>query len=42
MKDIWAYDPDICDGDYCPLDCTYCPKRHLVEEKRAEEEDDDA
>ena len=21
---LWAYDPDICDGDYCPMDCDRC------------------
>lgn len=25
---LWAYDPDICDGDYCPCDCTYCRKAY--------------
>jgi len=39
MKDIWAYDPDICDGDYCPMNCDICPKRELVLEKQ--EDDDD-
>lgn len=39
-RDVWAYDPEICDGDYCPMNCDYCPKRHLVEDKLAEEEDD--
>ena len=28
----WAYDPDKCDGDFCPGECDICPKR---------EEDDD-
>jgi hypothetical protein len=23
----WAYDPDICDGVFCPRDCDDCPKR---------------
>jgi L-lysine 2,3-aminomutase len=36
------YDPDICDGDYCPMNCDYCPKRHLVEEKEAENDADDS
>lgn len=22
----WAYDPDKCDGDFCPGDCDDCPK----------------
>lgn len=25
-RDIWAYDPDICDGDFCPMNCDHCPK----------------
>ena len=25
-RDIWAYTPEICDGDYCPKDCDKCPK----------------
>lgn len=20
----WAYDPEKCDGDYCPGDCDFC------------------
>lgn len=20
----WAYEPEICDGDFCPGDCDYC------------------
>ncbi len=23
---LWAYDPDKCDGDFCPLDCDNCIK----------------
>ena len=42
MSDLWAYDPDICDGDLCVMDCDRCPKRHQVEEKRAEEEENDS
>lgn len=38
MKDIWAYNPDVCDGDFCPMDCDYCPKRHIIEEMEAEAE----
>ena len=22
----WAYDPDKCDGEYCPGDCDFCDK----------------
>jgi len=37
MSDLWAYRPEVCDGDICPMNCDYCPKRHPTEE----EEDDD-
>ena len=37
MSDLWKYDPDICDGDFCPMDCDRCPKADREEE---EEEDD--
>lgn len=23
---LWAYDPEICDGDFCPGDCDLCAK----------------
>ena len=36
MSDLFAYDPDICDGDFCPCDCDKCPKCW-----EDEEEDDD-
>lgn len=29
---MWAYDPDICDGDYCPMNCDYCHKSYDREE----------
>lgn len=28
----WAYDPEKCDGDFCPGDCDICSK--------ADDEDD--
>ena len=40
-RDIWAYDPDICDGDFCPLNCDHCPKADLVMEKQEAEEPSD-
>ena len=24
MSDLWLYTPEICDGDYCPMDCNKC------------------
>ena len=23
---LFAYDPDRCDGDFCPCDCQFCSK----------------
>lgn len=37
MTDIWAYNPGICDGDFCPLNCDICPKRDDAMEANAEE-----
>lgn len=34
--ELWAYDPDRCDGDYCPMNCDICRKAE------PEEEDEDA
>lgn len=31
MSDLWAYNPDVCDGDICYQDCTHCPKREKAE-----------
>ena len=25
MSDLHRYDPDVCDGDFCPMDCDRCP-----------------
>lgn len=38
-RDMWAYDPEICDGDYCPMNCDNCQKTNKALEKQAEEED---
>lgn len=35
-RDIWAYNPDVCEGDLCVMDCDHC---HKAEE--AQEADDD-
>lgn len=24
----WSYEPEKCDGDFCPCDCDVCPKAH--------------
>ena len=36
-RDIYLYDPDICDGDLCVMNCDNCPKSELVKEKQAAE-----
>ena len=41
MKDIWAYNPDVCDGDFCPMDCDYCPKREKAAGYADEGEEDE-
>lgn len=39
MSDLWAYNPDVCDGDYCPMNCDHCYKRDEAESNREEDED---
>lgn len=26
MSDLWAYNPSVCDGGYCPCNCDSCQK----------------
>ena len=35
---LWYYNPDICDGDFCPNNCDNCYKRY---QETTEEEDED-
>ena len=30
-RDMWAYNPDVCDGDFCPMNCDHCPKADEAE-----------
>lgn len=40
MKDIWAYNPDVCDGGPCVLDCDFCSRREeALEAAEAEAEE---
>lgn len=39
MKNVYLYRPEICDGDYCPMDCDKCPKAEKILET---EENEDA
>ena len=32
----WAYEPDKCDGDYCPGDCDKCRKQAEQEDAKNE------
>lgn len=40
MKNVYLYVPEICDGDYCPLDCDRCQKADKILEMMEEENDD--
>lgn len=39
MKNVWAYNPEVCDGDFCPMDCDHCRKldEALGEEEKLED-----
>jgi len=41
MSDLYLYNPDICDGDLCVMDCDRCPKRHIIEDLEADRLEDD-
>ena len=41
MSDLWAYVPEICDGDFCPYNCEHCYKRDKAEEYMMEAEEDE-
>ena len=40
-RDIWAYNPDVCDGDYCPMNCDHCPKREDAQRANGDFDDDE-
>ena len=40
MSDLWAYNPDKCDGDICYMDCDCCPKSVLDDDEEVEDADD--
>lgn len=33
---MWMYDPDFCEGHFCPKDCDGCPWADEVLEKEGE------
>ena len=43
-RDIWLYDPEICDGDLCIQNCDHCPKADKVMDKviQKQEESNDS
>lgn len=30
---IWRYNPEYCDGDYCPQDCDNCERGEWEEDE---------
>jgi len=41
MSELWAYNPDVCDGDFCPRHCENCPKMEKATGIYHIEEDED-
>ena len=39
MSGLWAYEPEKCDGDFCPMNCDICGKKY--DDLEGEEEEDD-
>lgn len=37
MNDLYLYDPEICDGDLCWMNCDNCPKRDAAIEAANEQ-----
>jgi len=40
MSDLWAYEPEKCDGDICFNNCDHCPKSDPGYGKDDEDEED--
>lgn len=44
MSDLYLYNPEVCDGDFCPMNCEHCYKRdralEAAEAQDGEEEDE--
>lgn len=40
MSDLWAYYPDVCDGDFCPMNCDICGKADDAQEARGDFDDE--
>lgn len=41
MSQLWAYNQDVCDGDYCPMDCDHCYKQEIALGLEEEEDEDE-
>ena len=41
MSDLWAYNPDVCDGDVCWMNCDNCPKHEKAAGYADEDEEED-
>lgn len=39
-RDIWAYNPDVCDGDLCVMDCDHCHKAEEAQEANGDFDDE--
>lgn len=39
MSDLYLYNPEICDGDFCQMNCDNCYKHDAALE--AQEDDDE-
>lgn len=36
----WLYNPDFCEGHYCPKDCDNCPTKEEIFEAEEDDESD--
>ena len=39
-RDIWAYNPDVCDGNPCILNCDYCSLCEKAQEANGDFDDE--
>lgn len=39
-RDIWAYNPDVCGGDLCVMDCSRCSKCEAAQEANGDFDDE--
>lgn len=36
VSELWAYRPEVCDGDFCPCNCDCCGKADWDDEEEDE------